>query len=357
MTATMTELRAPTSTEQLEERLTQALNDGALGLMISIGHRTRLFDVLADLPPATSIDIARAAGLDDRYVREWLGAMTTSRLVEHDAVAGTYRLPAEHAALLTRGAGPTNLASSFQWLAVLGAAETRVVESFQKGGGLAYDEYPRFHEVMAEESDKTTLSALLESIIPLVPGADARLEAGIDVLDVGCGIGAALLRLAETYPDSRFTGIDGCADAVERAREGATRRGLRNVRFVDGDAAELEGRFDLITAFDAIHDQAKPDVVLSRIRRALAPGGAFLMQDIKAASGHAANLDHPMGTFVYTISCMHCMSVSLGQGGMGLGAAWGEQTARSMLAEAGFEQVSLHELDHDPLNFYFVCTV
>ena len=115
------------------------------------------------------------------------------------------------------------------------------------------------------------------------------------------------------------------------------------------------GRYDLITAFDAIHDQADPARVLSTIRSALAPDGIFLMQDIAGSSHVELNLERPLAPFIYTISCMHCMSVSLAQGGAGLGAAWGEELALAMLQDAGFE-VSLHNLEHDCMNTYFVCS-
>src|SRR5690606_3222684 len=109
---------------------------------------------------------------------------------------------------------------------------------------------------------------------------------------------------------------------------------------------------DLVTAFDAIHDQARPAAVLANIRRALRPGGVFLMQDIRASSHLERNKDHPLGPYLYTISTMHCMSVSLATGGEGLGTVWGEEKALEMLREAGFARVELHRLPHDIMNNY-----
>src|SRR5215210_745858 len=139
------------------DRLVQILNDGALSLMIGIGHRTRLFDAMSELPPSTAESIARAAGLNERYVREWLGSMVTGRIVQYDPSLSTYELPAEHAALLTRSAEPINFASAMQWIAVLGGVEDRIVECFQTGGGVGYKACHRFHEVMAEESAQTVV--------------------------------------------------------------------------------------------------------------------------------------------------------------------------------------------------------
>jgi SAM-dependent methyltransferase len=210
---------------------------------------------------------------------------------------------------------------------------------------------------MAEESNRGTVGGIDQHILPLVKGIEDRLKQGIDVADIGCGKGLAILHLARRFPRSRFVGIDLSADATNFARAEAERRGLTNAHFVRRDLTHLAepAQFDLITAFDAIHDQARPDLVLAHIHRALRAGGVFLMQDIKASSHVEKNLDHPMAPFIYTISCMHCMSVSLAQGGMGLGAAWGEELARKMLAEAGFGQVEVHQLPHDILNSYYVC--
>jgi hypothetical protein len=185
-----------------EGRLVEVLNAGALSLMVSIGHRTRLFDAMAELPPATSIEIARAAQLQERYVREWLGAMVAAGVVDYDAPLQTYRLPQEHAACLTRAAEPGNFAVFAQYIPLLGSVEDDVVRCFSEGGGVPYARYARFHEVMAEDSGQTVLPVLRDHILPLVPGLIERLEAGIRVLDVGCGRGRAPQRAATTTRDT-----------------------------------------------------------------------------------------------------------------------------------------------------------
>jgi ABC-type Fe3+ transport system substrate-binding protein len=140
--------------EQFAERLLDTLNGGAIALMTSIGHRTGLFDVMVGLPPSTSEQIASAADLNERYVREWLGAMVVGRVVEYDPEDGTYRLPQEHAAFLTRAASPDNIAVTAQFIPLMGCVEDGIVESFKHGGGLPYSAFPRFHEVMAEDSGR-----------------------------------------------------------------------------------------------------------------------------------------------------------------------------------------------------------
>jgi 2-polyprenyl-3-methyl-5-hydroxy-6-metoxy-1,4-benzoquinol methylase len=334
------------------------LNHAALALMTSIGHRTGLFDVMSRMSPATSEQIARQSGLNERYVREWLGAMVSGGIVEYDPQEASYHLPAEHAGWLTRDASPRNVAVSAQWVPVLGSVEEHVIQAFRHGKGVPYSAYPRFHEVMAEESAQTVVAALEEHILPLVPGLDGRLARGLDVLDVGCGAGQALMRMAEMHPASRFTGYDVSEEAIGLARAEASRCSISNVRFEARDVAEIGevAAYDLVLAFDAIHDQARPGEVLRGIVSALRPDGVFLMQDISGSSHLHEDVDHPFAAFLYTVSCLHCMSVSLFNGGPGLGAMWGKRKALEMLLEAGFTQVRVESLPHDPINFFYVAT-
>jgi SAM-dependent methyltransferase len=338
------------------ERMMAIINDGALALMTSIGHRTGLFDAMSDMPPATSAEIARRAALSERYVREWLGAMLAGGIVACDPSTGKFHLPSAHAACLTRTATKANLATSAQFIGLLGSVEDRIVECFHRGGGVPYSEYPRFQEAMADESAQTVVAALDDAILPLVPGLQMRLRQGIHVLDVGCGAGRAVNHMARIYPASRFAGYDFSVAGIAAAREEADRCRLSNVRFEVRDAATIEDRqaYDLVTAFDAIHDQARPAKVLERIHAALKDDGVFLMQDIKASSHAHENVDHLVGPFLYTVSCMHCMTVSLAEDGTGLGAMWGRQKALEMLGEAGFQQVEVKELSHDFMNFYYI---
>ncbi len=343
-----------------EERFVGVLNAGALCLMSSIGHRLGLFDRLAELPPSTSVAIAGAAGLQERYVREWLGAMVTGGVVDYDPATRTYSLPPEHAALVTRAASPGNLAVFAQYMPLLATVEDDILDCFRKGGGVPYERYRRFHEVMAEDSGETVLPALRDHILPLVPGLTARLGEGIDVLDVGCGRGRALMLMAGWFPRSRLVGYDLSAEALGWARAEAGRQGLANLDFVERDLTSFDreadaGRFDLVTTFDAVHDQADPGAVVRGIRRSLREGGVYLAQDIKGSSEVHNNRDHPIGTLLYTVSCLHCMTVSLAQGGRGLGAMWGRETAEALFKDAGFRTVEVHELAHDVQNYYYVC--
>jgi len=346
-----------TKAEAFAGQLLNILNAGGLALMVSIGHRTGLFDVMANLPPSTSQQIADAAQLQERYVREWLNALTTGRMVDYDPVNRTYHLPAEHAAFLTRAAGTDNIATFAQHVSGLATVEDAILQCFAAGGGVPYSEFKRFHEVMAEDSGQTIVSALEDHILPVIPGLIERLQAGIDVLDIGCGSGRAMNKLANLFPNSRFTGYDISQEAIATARAEAQAHGLTNVEFRVQDAAQIQEteRYDLITTFDAIHDQAHPDVVLRNIYNALrTDGGLYLMQDIRATTEVSGNLDHPLAPFLYTVSCMHCMTVSLAAGGMGLGTMWGREKAMEMLQAAGFQSIEMKELPHDIMNDYYI---
>jgi SAM-dependent methyltransferase len=342
---------------EFAERMNRMQNEAALALMVSVGHRTGLFDVMAQMAAATSTEIASRASLHERYVREWLAAMASGRIVEYDGGAGTYALPAGHAALLTRSAGMNNLAAGAQFIGLLAQVEDQVVDCFRRGGGVPYSAFPRFTELMAERSGAGYDATLTDVVLPLVPGLTNRLRHGIEAADVGCGSGHALNLMAETFPRSRFAGFDLSDAAIVAAREEAKRKGLANVRFERRDAAHLgeDGGFDFITTFDAVHDQARPDLLLAGIASALRPGGVYLCVEGAASSELADNLGHPRGPWLYTISCLHCMTVSLAEGGMGLGTMWGEQTARKMLGEAGFTSVEVVHRDGDD-DAYLIAT-
>lgn len=359
---------APSSAESTEfdaarheafgERVVGMLNEAALTFMLSIGHRTGLLDALRRLDrAATTHEIADEAGLDERYVREWLGALVSGRVIQYEPSTRGYHLPPEHAAWLTREAAPNNLAGVMQFMSLFGKIEDHVLDCFYNGGGVPYEKFERFHEVMAEESFQTVVSALDDHILPLVDGLVESLERGVDAVDVGCGRGLALMHLAERFPNSRLVGYDFSEEAIGWATAEAQRRGLTNVRFEVRDAAKLDDqqRFDVIFTFDAIHDQIDPHAMLAGIYRALTDDGLLLAQDIRASSHVEKNLDHPVAPFLYTISTMHCMTVSLAHGGCGLGTCWGEELALKMFQEAGFTNVAVHTLDHDIMNNYYVC--
>lgn len=355
-TETLAPALAQNDAETALEHVAGIVDTGARAVMLSIGHRTGLFDTMARMPPATSERIADEAGLAERYVREWLAVMVIAGIVDHEPAGATYHLPASYAACLTRGAPLGNMAVYAQIIPLMGSIQERILHCFETGEGTKYDDYPCFHRFMSEDSDQTVVAQLFDTILPLADGITERLQAGIRVLDAGCGRGHALLAMAARFPNSSFVGHDLCADAIEHAHAEAHRRDLDNIRF---EARDLTGfdeveKYELVTSFDAVHDQKDPQGLLNALHRALVPGGVHLMQDIGGSARLENNRDFPMASLLYAVSCTHCTPVSIGQGGAGLGTMWGWETAEAMLKAAGFASVEHHVLEHDPMNVWFV---
>ena len=328
---------------------------GFVTFMVDLGVRTGLFEALAE-GPATCRQAARRAGLQERYVREWLGAVVTAGIVEYDPVTSIYALPLEHAVCLT-GDTEMNIAPLSLLSGLLAQHIQPVADAFRDGGGVPYSAYrPEFTDVMDALTRGTYDGVLVDGVVPLVAGLEDRLRFGISVADVGCGTGHSTNLLAAAFPASRFIGYDLAADAIERGRDEANSLGLSNVEFEVLDVTKLppEPRLDAVFAFDAIHDQTDPAGALRAVFGALEPGGVFVMVDIRASSHLENNIGNPFAPWLYAVSTLHCMTVSLAEGGAGLGTAWGEELALEMLATAGFVDLEVHEIPGDPLDSLYI---
>jgi ubiquinone/menaquinone biosynthesis C-methylase UbiE len=335
---------------------------------MAIGYRTGLFDAMDEFDSPQPVDsIAKKAGLNSRYITEWLGIMVTGRIVEllqsADGIP-LFSLPKHRADVITRRAGESNLGVYTQEIPLLTAAALEpVIQGFKTGAGVSYDHYPDFQQFMSQLANAKHQRVLVTEFLPAVDRGRLvkRLQNGIRVCDLGCAEGVAVRLMAEAFPRSRFVGIDISEEAIAAARKETRHQQLRNLEFKVLDAARLrdshtlQASFDYVTAFDAIHDQTHPLDALRGIHHILAPEGRFSMVDIAAQSDLVDNLDHPMGPFLYTVSLMHCMPVGLVDGGAGLGMMWGRQQAVRMLEKAGFQSVEEQEIPNDPFNFHFFC--
>lgn len=341
--------------QDFARRLFGHYTSGMITLMVNVGHETGLFEAAAK-GPGTSEELAGRARLSERYVREWLGSMVTGGIMEYEPAARRYSLPPEHAVCLT-GTSSRNLASNSRMLGMLAKRLPAVVECFRTGGGVPYSEFrPDFTEYMDASWRLIYDGLLLKSFLPLVDGLAERLAAGIRVADIGCGTGHAINVMAKEFPKSDFVGYDIAADAIERARAEAGAMGLTNARFEVADVSHLasDAKFDLVTSFDAIHDQRDPAAVLRGAAAALAPDGVYLMVEPRASSNLEENVPNPFAPWMYGVSVLHCMTVSLAVGGAGLGTVWGEQTARRLLSDAGFSSVRSVPAP-GPQNTIFIC--
>jgi len=353
---------------EFSKRLTTILNCGALNLAMALGYRTHLFDVMDvfESPQTVSV-VAKRAGLNERYIKEWLGVMVSGGIVELSQSSSgddLFYLPKEHADLITRRAGNSNLGVYTQEIPLLTTcAMEPVLQGFSTGEGVTYRHYPAFYEFMAQLANAKHRAVLVDKFLPSVAEGQLieRLRSGIHVCDLGCAEGIAVMLMAEAFPNSQFMGIDISDESIEKARGEASSKRLRNVSFLNLDAAFLKDNrqllesFDYVTAFDSIHDQTRPLDALINVHAILKQGGLFSMVDIAASSYLSDNRDHPMGPFLYTVSLMHCMPVGLVDGGAGLGMMWGRQGAVKMLNEAGFRMVQVLDIPDDPFNLHFLC--
>jgi ubiquinone/menaquinone biosynthesis C-methylase UbiE len=243
-----------------------------------------------------------------------------------------------------------------EFLPEMAAVQEGIVNSFRKGGGVPYSEFENFQTLMAAMSGQIFDATLIDVTLPLVPGLIDRLKSGIDVADLACGSGHAINLMAKAFPNSRFTGYDFSEEGVGAGRAEAKQMGLSNAKFEAKDIATMSGsdQFDLITVFDAIHDQAKPRQVLKNIYQLLRPSGVFLCVDVAASSHLHENMEHPLAPAFYAISTFHCMTVSLALDGEGLGNMWGEQKAHELMQEAGFKHITTARVEGDIINNYYV---
>ena len=354
-TASTGQLVDPARAEAFAEQLFGFYTGGMLTYLVDIGQRTGLFDAAAT-GPATSSLLAQRAGLHERYVREWLGAMVTGGVMSYDPDSATYELPPEHAACLT-GGGATDLAPFARLNTHLARHVGAVAAAFADGGGVPYDDFrPEFTDVMDGLGRGGFDEALLEDWLGLVPDVRDRLDRGARVVDVGCGTGHALVLMGQAFPNSTFVGYDIAEDAIEQARSEAVGAGVDNVHFEVRDAARLDVgvAFDVAFVFDAIHDQVDPATVLGTIHDALADDGVFLMFEPAVSSNLEDNVAHPLAPFIYSISTLHCLTISLAHDGAGLGTAWGQELACEMLHDAGFRDVDVVDVPKEPINALFV---
>lgn len=343
----------PAEIEAFAGRLMPMLAGGLLSYLVDIGDRTGLFEA-AGAGPATSAEIAERAGLHERYVQEWLAAMATNGIVTYDAVSDTFHLPPERALLLS---GPGSMAPLARANTAFARHVPELVRVFRDGGGIPYADYcPDFSEAMDLMGRGTFDRFLIDAYLPLAPGLAERLARGARVADAACGAGHALNVLAAAFPRSTFVGFDLDGGALEMGRAEAAALGLANVSFERMDVEDLDSEvpFDVVFMFDALHDQADPGLVLERIHEVLAPGGTFFLREPHAGDTLEENLQNPVAGILYSVSALHCLTVSLAEGGPGIGMAFGEGLARELLTAAGLDDPTVHPAPGQPMDAVYV---
>ena len=309
-----------------------------LGAMSYIGDRLGIFKSLAEGAPLSSVELAEKTGLDERYLREWLGAMTAAEYLNYDPASKRYSMPAENAMILAREESPFFMGGFIQGIIPNLSVTPKVLEAFRTGKGVRQSEYPpETFESMERSTANMYRNQLVKHWLPAMPHVVKALEEGGSALDVGCGSGRCAITLAQTFPKAKIFGYDAHPGSLERARNNARAAGLgERISFEVVDCTRLPAaKFDFISTFDVVHDSIDPVGLLRSIRAGLRPGGTYLMVEVNVSARLEDNIS-AMGRMMYSMSTLYCMSVSLGGGGAGIGACMGEEKARELAKTAGF---------------------
>ena len=353
----MTTIEAPVDEAAVGAFMQRTMGDAA-GMMAAalamLGDRLGLFAALADGGPATSIELAARAQVSERYAREWLYGMHAAGYLTIDPESGQFVLPAAHAQVLAAEGGPFFLGGAFQLTLGYLRPIDRLIEAFRSGGGVPQSAYgEETWEGMYRLGRTWYEHALVQQWLPAA-GVTPRLQAGARCADIGCGSGLALIQLAQAFPNSTFVGFDSFDGQIERARDHAASAGVaERVRFELHDATGgIPGRYDLITTFDALHDAADPRALMRSVHDALNPDGTYLIMEMNCADDPRENAG-PLGTLMYGISLLYCMSTSLAAGGAGLGTCGCPPAkVRELCHEAGFTSVERLPIE-DPMNVLY----
>ncbi|HZM65010.1 MAG TPA: class I SAM-dependent methyltransferase [Nakamurella sp.] len=304
---------------------------------VVVGHRLGLYRALADAP-ATPAELAARTGTDPRYVAEWLAGQAAGGYIRHDATTGSYSMTEEQAFALADPNGP-NLPAAFVLALGMLRAEPRITEAFRTGGGVGWHEHDPDVFTGTEAFFRPGYAAnLVPSWLPALEGVVSKLEAGGRVADVGCGLGVSSVLLAQAYPESTIVGSDYHEKSIDLARKRAGDAGVTDrTTFEVASAQAFTGSgYDLVTAFDCLHDMGDPLGAARHIREALTPDGTWLIVEPTAGDSVADNLN-PVGRMYYSASTFLCVPNGLSQpGGYALGAQAGEAAIRQVVTDAGF---------------------
>ncbi len=318
--------------------MTNDLGAAMQGALSYIGDRLGLFKALAEAGSVTTAEFAARTGCNERYLREWLGAMTAAKYIDYDKTTQRYSMPAEHAMILANEDSPFYMGGFMQMIVPEVSLAPKLLDSFRTGKGIPQSEYPpEVFEGIERGSAPIYKHSLVRKWMPAMPQVVETLNNGGTALDVGCGSGRAIIALAQAFPKAKLFGYDGHQGSVERARANAKAAGVADrVTFDVVDCTKLpENQFDFIATFDVIHDSVDPVGLLKSIRGALKTDGTYLMVEVNVSNDVAENIN-PMGRMMYSASTLYCMTVSLAHGGAGIGAMMGEPKARELVQQAGF---------------------
>jgi SAM-dependent methyltransferase len=335
---------APLDEAKLNEFMGKAVGDMGAALhavTILLGDRLGLYKAMGDSRPVLPGELAQKTGTHERYVTEWLNANAASGYVTYDAATKTYRLPPEQALALAVEDSPVYLPGIFQILSACYHDVPKIENAFRTGQGVGWHEHHHdlFHGT--ERFFRPNYNAnLVSSWIPALTGVEERLKKGAKVADVGCGLGASTILMAQHYPNSNFHGYDYHLRSIEMARQSAASAGVEGrIQFDVAPAKIFPGKdYDLVAFFDCLHDMGDPAGAAVHVRSTLKPDGVWMIVEPFAGDSPESN-HNPVGRIFYSASTMICVPASLSQEvGAGLGAQAGEQRIAAIVKEAGFSR-------------------
>lgn len=325
--------------------------------LLAVADRCGLLAWLAEHPPGSASDIASGAGLEERYVVEILSGLAAAQAVDYDPDSEVFTLPPEHALFLADESSPYFMGGWMDMIPAFFDQIDGVAGASREGGGVGFEKFgERGIRGIDRGNSPSQKVFLVKRWLPAVPGLVERLNEGIRVADVGCGSGTAARLMAEAFPRSEVIGYDMSEESLEVAR---SRMGsLPNLEFVchDVSAIPVDPPFQLITAFDVIHDLPDPFAGLTRIRKALSPDGRFLMMEPNVHSRLEENIGDDRAALMYGVSALHCMTQSLARDGVGVGAAWGGERAEEYARRAGFSGFELLEDITNKFSAFYLLT-
>ncbi|HYB48351.1 MAG TPA: class I SAM-dependent methyltransferase [Streptosporangiaceae bacterium] len=344
------------SEDKLNEFLGRFVSDlgatAAAGNVV-IGHQLGLYRALAT-GPASAGELAERTNTNPRYVAEWLSGQAAGGYVEYDAASEAYSMTEEQTFALANPDGRLYAPGAFVLALGTLRAVPRITEAFRTGTGMGWHEHDEDVFVGCEQFFRPGYIAnLIPSWVPALDGVEEKLRTGARVADIGCGLGASTILLAQEYPNSVFTGSDYHDESIELARKRATDAGVADrASFEVASASSFSGSgYDLAATFDCLHDMGDPVAAARHIRQALKPNGTWLIVEPLAGDDAASNMN-PLGRIYYGFSTLLCVPNAMSQpGGYSLGAQAGEAAIRQVTTEAGFTR--FRRAAQSPLNLVY----
>jgi SAM-dependent methyltransferase len=347
-----------------ETKLNQFINHavGDIGatmssILVVIGDRLGLWKALAARGPSTADELAAATETAPRYIREWLDAQASGGYVTYEPATRRYTLPPEQAAALADETSPAFFPGLFEVAAACWAGVDRMTEHFKTGHGVEWGhQHPCLFQGTERFFRSSYIGNLMQSWIPALNGVEAKLKKGARVADVGCGVGASTILMAQAFPSSRFWGFDYHAGSIELAKKRAAAAGVSDrVTFAVAASTDFpDNRYDLVAHFDCLHDMQDPKGAARRVRETLAPGGTWMIVEPFASDKQEEN-HNPVGRVYYSASTMLCIPHSLAFGGPALGAQAGEARLREVIEAGGFGH--LRRASETPFNLVLEATM